>query len=69
MLDFSNITNQPLRVGYNALETPAKLNGGLNVILEGFNMEFVSIPNYYPISQTNGTWSQMAGVNLEYFFL
>jgi hypothetical protein len=66
-LDFSNITNKPLRVGYNAAETPQKLFDGLDVILDGFDLEYVSIPDFYPISRMNGTWSQIAGVNFKCF--
>ncbi len=44
--DFTNSTDK-LRIGYAVADGP-QLAGGLDVILKGFDIEFVCIPDYYP---------------------
>ena len=52
--DFTNNTGKALRVGYYP-DSGQKLNSRLDIILKGFDIEFVSIPDYYPFN-INGTW-------------
>jgi hypothetical protein len=49
---FANNTNRQLRVGYHA-KYGQQLFGGLEVILDGFDIEYVNLSDYFPSGRDN----------------
>ena len=53
---FSNASAR-LRVGSYTFANESQLSGSFKILLFGFEIEFVHLPDYYPWMSPNGQWA------------